>query len=44
MRANTELTPREFEIAMQLKIAMREITAGRDGRENIMAALRTLHA
>ena len=43
MRANNELTPRDFEISFQLKLAMREFTNGGDGKENVLAALRILH-
>lgn len=44
MLPNSALSPRDFEIAFQLKVAMREFSAGRDGSENVLAALRILHS
>lgn len=43
MLANTQLSPRDFEISFQLKLAMREFSNGGDGKENVLAALRILH-
>lgn len=46
MRSNTDLTPREFEISFQIKMAMNMLNSENPllAKENLMAALRTLHA
>lgn len=45
MRANTELTPREFEVSFQLKMAINMLNYGNvDGaKESVLAALKALH-
>lgn len=45
MKTNAELSPQEFEISFQLKLAMRALFAGHieSAQDNINAALRTLH-
>lgn len=45
MRSNTDLTPREFEVSYQLKMAMNMLNSENPlaAKENLTAALRTLH-
>lgn len=45
MRSNTDLTPREFEVSFQLKMAMNMLNSENPlaAKENLMAALRVLH-
>lgn len=45
MRSNTDLTPREFEVSFQIKMAMNMLNSENPlaAKENLMAALRTLH-
>lgn len=46
MRANTDLTPREFEIAFQIKMALHMINSDNPlaAKENLLAALKVLHS
>lgn len=46
MRSNTDLTPREFEVSFQIKMALNALGNHRDimaARENLYAALAALH-
>ena len=45
MRSNAELTPREFEVSFQIKVALHMLNSENPlaAKENLMAALRTLH-
>lgn len=45
MRSNKELTPREFEVSFQIKMAMNMLNAENTlaAKENLMAALSILH-
>ena len=45
MRSNAQLTPREFEVSFQIKMAMNMLNYGNvDGaKESVLAALKALH-
>ena len=46
MRSNAELTPREFEVSFQIKVAMNALNSENPlaAKDSLMAALRALHA
>ena len=45
MRSNAQLTPREFEISFQIKMALHMLSTQEPlaAKENLMAALKALH-
>ena len=45
MRSNNDLTPREFEVSFQIKVAMNALNSENPlaAKENLMAALKALH-
>ena len=46
MRSNTDLTPREFEVSFQLKLALQMLVSDNPlaAKKNVLAALKALHA
>lgn len=45
MKSNVELSPKEFEVSFQIKMAMKMLNADNtlSAKENLTAAIRTLH-